>query len=172
MIEVFTEEKIKEGYDSKYDLFTTRMPINYAEKKKIIAWTTALGHKRPIFDYIEDKENQIAEDFTEVPITHCRKCKRTIIPYTQEFAGIEFDGTRTRLIFGMAGGYCRVCAYKEAKRHNRVVPGVNTDTYVIYNTKDGSRLEYVDPITNIPTGDYMEDSDDFKPLKVCNGRFD
>lgn len=150
--------------------FVHRWEMEHPDKKVIIGWTSALGKKHPIFDYVEDKEHQIGAHFQTFPVYCCRECGRRIIPYSEEYTGIEFDGIRVVHIFGMKGGYCRLCAYKEAKKHNFCVP---LDAYIIYNTPAGSRMEFVDPVTHIPTGEVMEDSDDFKPLKVMDaGRYD
>ena len=62
-------------------------------------------------------------------------------------------------------------AYKEAKKRGEYY--IHLDPYITYNIPAGSRREFVDPETHIPTGEVMEDSDDFTPLKVMDaGRYD
>lgn len=152
-------------------IVSVRHEMNHPNKKVIIGWTTAFGRKHPIFDWVEDKENQIGVHFQTFPVYCCRECGRKIIPYSQEFEGVEDMGARVLHIFGMAGGYCRLCAYKEAKKHGEYY--IHLDPYITYNIPAGSRREFVDPETHIPTGEVMEDSDDFTPLKVMDaGRYD
>ena len=59
--------------------FVHRWEMEHPDKKVIIGWTTALGKKHPIFDYVEDKEHQIGAHFQTFPVYCCRECGRRII---------------------------------------------------------------------------------------------
>ena len=128
---------------------------SYALKRAIIGWETIYGIKKPIYELQDDKDFILVGGFgRKVPSYCCCDCGRKIIPYSESFEGYEYDGVTVKWIFNQSNNYCRVCAYKEAKKHTRSIPVQRTVSYD--NGRGGVTTYFLDK-EGIPTGEKEEE---------------
>lgn len=119
-------------------------------------WSTDwLGRRVPEKEEQIDTDYIIDDHFRKIPSYCCRQCGRTIIKYNDVYQGREFfAGFLTKYIFSQKNGYCRICALKQAKKHDKYYPFPD---YVKYPNEHAGETMYFLDKDGFPTGEKIEE---------------
>lgn len=157
-------------YEKESDCFEFEPELEYATKYvRTGEWTTDMwGDRVPVKEEVIDKEFILNDHFRRIPSYCCRECGRRVIPYDYVFQGREFfGGAVTKYIYSQKNGYCRICALKLSKKHQRAFPMPN---YVKYPNEHAGETMYFLDENGFPTGEKIEEDLSLGNITVVHER--